>query len=94
MTIDSLAFQEILNTLAEIKKGISCNSKSNPFSDQWLDTQEVCMLLKISKRTLQYYRTNGTVPYSQIGSKFYYKVSDLEELLKGHYVNVLVKHFK
>jgi hypothetical protein len=48
---------------------------------KWLDNQDVCLLLNISKRTLQTYRDNGTLPYSQIGHKMYYKSEDVEKIL-------------
>lgn len=50
---------------------------------KWLDNEDVCRLLSISKRTLQTYRDNGTLPYSQINHKMFYKASDIEALL-GH----------
>ena len=48
---------------------------------KWLDNQEVCVRLNISKRTLQTYRDNGTLPYSQINHKMYYKPEDVERVL-------------
>ena len=48
---------------------------------KWFDNQEVCMMLNISKRTLQTYRDNGTIPYSQINHKMYYKPEDVERVL-------------
>jgi hypothetical protein len=48
---------------------------------KWPDNQEVCMILNISKRTLQTYRDNGTLPYSQINHKMYYKPKDVERVL-------------
>lgn len=50
---------------------------------KWLDNEDVCRLLGVSKRTLQTYRDNGTLPYSQINHKMFYKASDIEALL-GH----------
>ena len=49
----------------------------------WLDSQDVCMLLHISKRTLQDYRDNHIIPFSKIGNKCYYKTSDIEKLISG-----------
>ncbi|KAA6333410.1 hypothetical protein EZS27_018172 [termite gut metagenome] len=49
---------------------------------KWLDNQEVCMILNISKRTLQTYRDKGTLPYSQINHKIYYKPEDVERVMK------------
>jgi len=48
---------------------------------KWLDNQEACMMLNISKRTLQSYRDNGTLPFSQINHKMYYKPEDVERVL-------------
>jgi hypothetical protein len=53
----------------------------------WVDNQDVMQLLHISPRTLQTLRTNGTIPYSKIRGKFYYKVADIEELLQTNYYN-------
>lgn len=48
---------------------------------EWLDNQDVCMLLNISPRTLQTLRNNGTLAYSQINHKTYYKPEDVEKIL-------------
>jgi len=48
---------------------------------EWLDNEAVCQLLHISKRTLQSHRDNGTIPFSQIGHKCYYKASDIEQII-------------
>jgi hypothetical protein len=48
---------------------------------EWLDNQDVCMLLNISPRTLQALRDNGTLAYSQINHKTYYKPQDVEKAL-------------
>lgn len=49
---------------------------------KWLDNQEVCLILNISKRTLQNYRDKKILPYSQIGYKIYYKPEDIEQFMK------------
>ena len=47
----------------------------------WLDSQDVCQLLNISKRSLQTLRDNGTLAYTQINHKFFYKPADVEKIL-------------
>ena len=49
--------------------------------DDWLDNQEVCQMLNISPRTLQTLRDNGTLAYSQINRKVYYKPEDVKRIL-------------
>ena len=48
---------------------------------EWLDNQDVCQMLNISPRTLQTLRDNGTLAYSQINRKLYYKPEDVESIL-------------
>jgi DNA-binding transcriptional MerR regulator len=48
---------------------------------EWLDNQDVCQMLNISPRTLQTLRDNGTLAYSQINRKVYYKLEDVEHIL-------------
>jgi len=62
-------------------------SRSESLKDIWVDNQDVLQMLHISKRTLQTFRTNGTLPFSKIQGKFYYKVSDIEQLLQDNYYN-------
>lgn len=47
----------------------------------WLDNQDVCQILGISKRTLQTYRDNGTLAYTRIGHKMYYKAEDVNSII-------------
>jgi len=51
------------------------------FADR-LDTLWVCLLLKVSPRTLQTLRDNGTLAYTQICHKTYYKPGDVESIVR------------
>lgn len=62
-------------------------TRAERLKDSWIDNQDVLQTLHISKRTLQTFRKNGTLPYSKVQGKFYYKVSDIEELLQSNYYN-------
>jgi len=77
----------ITEGIKDIKAILNKLVKSQPVntSVNWLDSQDVIMLLHISKRKLQYLRNNKTIPYSRIDNKFYYKPSDIDEFLKNHY---------
>ncbi|MDR0510622.1 MAG: helix-turn-helix domain-containing protein [Rikenellaceae bacterium] len=66
------AFTQKVETLCEIR------DKS---LHRWLDNQDVCQILNISKRTLQTYRDNGTLAYTQINHKMYYKPEDVEQII-------------
>lgn len=45
---------------------------------EWMDNQDVCRMLNISPRTLQTLRDNGTLAYSQINHKTYYRPEDVQ----------------
>ena len=50
--------------------------------NRWMDNQEVCRQLNISPRTLQTLRDNGTLAYSLIGHKIFYKPEDVLSIVK------------
>lgn len=56
-------------------------------ADTWLDIPDTAKWLKVSPRTLQNYRDQGLLPYSQIGAKIYFRLKDLEEFLMKHYTS-------
>ena len=45
------------------------------------DSQDVCNMLQISPRTLQTFRDNGKLAYTQIGRKIFYKPEDVQAIL-------------
>lgn len=53
--------------------------------ERYLSDVEVSHRLKVSRRTLQEYRDNGTIPYIKLGGKVLYRESDLEDLLQRCY---------
>jgi hypothetical protein len=68
---------ELLNDLLRIIQ------PHQPRTRQWLKSNEVRKLLKISPGTLQNLRINGTLRYSRVGSICYYKQEDIDRLLEN-----------
>ena len=50
--------------------------------ERYMDNQDLCLLLNVSKRTLQRYRSSGELPYHNIFHKIYYKEVDVEIFIK------------
>ena len=48
------------------------------------DNQDLCILLQISKRTLQRYRSEGALSYKTLGKKTYYSETDVLDFLSKH----------
>lgn len=82
-----LALVKLSGELKEIKEYLrySYKTRFDKFTEAWIDGQDVMQSLHISKRTLQSLRDNGTLPYSRINGKFYYKLSDIERMLESNY---------
>jgi DNA-binding transcriptional MerR regulator len=78
--------EELYDFAKEINQTLdrSSNKLSNKesYDKRWLTNREAMTYLGVSKSTLQRYRSDGLLPYSKIGLKLYYKVSDIEALLK------------
>lgn len=77
------------DAMKDIKEHLGClrQTRLDQFNETWLDGQEVMQLLHISQRTLQTWRDNGILPFSQIKGKFYYKLSDIENILEKNHSN-------
>lgn len=60
--------------------------------EDWLDCIDVMQMLRISYRTLQTLRSNGTIPFSRIGKKVYYLRQDIEKILADNYMMNTLKY--
>jgi len=77
-------------SLADIRKRLQAIearlNELKPKNPGWLDQQEICTQLHITKRTLCRYRDRGFLPYSKFGGRIYYQQSDIDDWLKNHRV--------
>lgn len=83
--VERQAFERMMTSLKAAAKKIgeaSGHYSKSKKMQKWLEGNEVCAILNISKRTLQTYRDNGTLPYSQIGYKMYYRAKDIQQLIE------------
>ena len=53
--------------------------------ERYLTDRELSERLKISRRTLQEYRSSGEIPYYCVCGKVLYRESDIERVLEEHY---------
>lgn len=56
------------------------NAKSPNPADRWLSGKEATDILGVSPRTLQRYRDTGLIPFSKLGKKCRYRLSDVERV--------------
>jgi len=77
-------FDDLLQRITSIDKklDLALPHEGNS-SNKWLSIPETCQLLGISKRTLQKYRDEGMISFTQVGNKIYFKQVDIEEFLSN-----------
>jgi hypothetical protein len=83
ISIERSTYEELLtnfNSFVTKMKAMASRGNDKGLAD-WLDNQDVCQILNISPRTLQTLRDNGTLAYSQINRKMYYKPEDVGSIL-------------
>ena len=84
VNIEAGTFREIITSIQQLKEKLE-NIKGRQTSkslDDWMDNKEVCLALNISQRTLQAMRSNGTLPFSKIDRKTYYRRQDVIRLIE------------
>lgn len=60
--------------------------------EDWLDNQDVMQMLHISVRTLQTLRSNGTIAYSKVNGKIYYRRQDIQKILADNYIMYKIRN--
>lgn len=79
------AFHSNFDRLLALLEKLLEKRQPSAYGDELLTDKEVAFLLKVSRRTLQDYRNNGILPYTQVGGKILYRASDIEKtLMKGY----------
>lgn len=89
--LDKETFEAYMERLLEqVEKVVGALDKRNKKPQNYLngerlyDNQDVCLLLNVSKRTLQRYRDNG-LKYHTILHKTYYREKDLHEFIRRYF---------
>lgn len=80
--------QELLQALNDALPYIEYVLKTHkPLFDgeRYLTSEELCSILKISRRTLQDYRKSGFLPFIQLPGKILFRESDIKKVLEEHF---------
>ena len=80
VNIEARTFEAMLSAFRTFADRLDtlCRLYGDMEEKKWLDNQEVCLLLKVSPRTLQTLRDNGTLAYTQIC----HKPGDVESIIR------------
>ncbi len=84
INIERSTYSEMMSRFGQFTRKIIalCEQSEEKEMSEWLDSQEVCMILDIGKRKLQYLRNTRKLPFSMIGGKKYYKPEDVQKIIK------------
>lgn len=88
MNIDRIEFiawmERIMERFDILKESLRDMQKQRNTIDgeELLDNQDLLLMLKISHRSLQRYRSSGKLPYYTISGKLYYKLSDVHQFIR------------
>ena len=77
--------KDTMNELRNLCQQVTDNYRPMLNGERYLTDEETSQVLKISRRTLQEYRSNGRIPFVLLGGKVLYRESDLEALLLEGY---------
>ena len=77
-------YEEMVGKLNRLSDRVNeiLRKREGKWLSRWMDNQEVCQQLRISPRTLQTLRDNGTLAYSQINHKVFYRPEDVLRIVK------------
>ena len=78
-------FMKSLERMTEGIEQLAASCRPLLSGERYLTDKELSARLKVSRRTLQDYRTEGRLPYIQLGGKILYRESDIEKILEKGY---------
>ena len=91
----SVWMQKLYAKLEELSKDVRVLRNADrvlPEDDNLLDN--LCLLFKVSIKTLQHYWAIGALPYFTISGKVYYKASDVREFIKERFSITTLRQFE
>lgn len=75
--------QEVLNELKKLRTLVS--GLEQPRKKEWVTESEAMEILNVSKSTIQKFRRDGLLDWSQYNNLISYKYSDLMKFFEDHY---------
>ena len=83
--MDAALFDLLLEKLNHLVKEVSkIRNGKDAILEKWLDNQEVCEIIGISRRTLQTLRDTDKLAFTMIEHKIYYQPKDVEAFINNH----------
>ena len=89
LIIERQALTEITCRIEQLKTKVDGLYAASGIAPQkWMDNDQACAYLSVSKRTLQSLRDSRVLPFTKIGAKVFYKPEDIERILLLSYKSI------
>lgn len=84
INIEGRTYEALMERLEQFTRNVDalCDRNGGRDMDKWLNGQDVCLILNISKRSLQTLRDSRMLAYTQINRSMFYKPQDVEKLIE------------
>jgi len=81
--IEARTFEAMIDRFEAFAQKVEklCDRSKPKELKNWLDNQDVCLILNISPGTLQYLRDKRKLAYTKFSRKMFYKPEDVEQYL-------------
>ena len=76
-------FERLINEISELKEEVA--NQKQPQTKEWVSETEAMSILNVSKSTIQKFRKDGKLQWSQYRHLISYKYSDLIQFFEDHY---------
>ena len=83
IVIEKDDFEKLINEISGLKEVVEGSTK--PQQKEWLSEDEAMEILNVSKSTIQKFRKEGLLQWSQYKNLISYKYSDLMDFFEVHY---------
>lgn len=79
ISIEARTFEAMNETLSSLIESVRTRNEKlqKENLNDWIDNQDVCIMMDISPRKLLTLRRTGEIPYSRIDRKIYYLKKDI-----------------
>lgn len=83
VSIEARTYEAMISRLQKVAQRVGTLRQQSESKElkEWLDSQDVCEILGITKRTVQTLRESGKLGYTMIAHKVYYRPEDVKKYL-------------
>jgi excisionase family DNA binding protein len=83
VSIEARTFEAMMSRFQAMTQKVTALRKRSESKElkEWLDSQDVCEILGVTKRTVQTLRETGKLGYTMIAHKVYYRREDVKKFL-------------